>query len=275
MSHLNCDKIMSHLPSVFRHFIPQLLHMVVLPVFFFVFLLLYRPIEVQMLLGTSYFGVHITLLSCIILLSTIIVRLLYYFIPLKLNYSLYGLWCLAEMVFMSFFIAIYFWLVLKRGTPYYQNLTSSFQLIFMTLIIPYTILALSIRIHEYHERSLMNSEPYANKRMRFYDQKHNLKLVIMPQTVLYIASDENYVNINYLENSKVCTFVLRSSMKAIEDLCVENGLVRCHRSFFINPSHVNILRKDQEGVVYAELDAGDVRHIPVTKRYYDNLSSLL
>ncbi len=266
---------MSALPTVFRRYIPQLLHMVVLPVFFFVFLLLYRPIEVQALLGTSYFGVHITLLSCIILISTIIIRLVYYFLPLKLNYSLYALWCVAEMVFISFFIAIYFWLVLRQGTPYYQNLTSSFQLVFMSLIFPYAILALSIRIHDYHERSLIASEPYNNKRMRFYDQKHNLKLVLVPQAILYIASDENYININYLDNERVRTYVLRSSMKAVEELCLENGLVRCHRSFFINPSHVKILRKDPDGVVFAELDSNDVRHIPVTKRYYENLSSLL
>jgi len=28
-------------------------------------------------------------------------------------------------------------------------------------------------------------------------------------------------------------------------------------------------------VVYAELDANDVRHIPVTKRYYDRLAEML
>lgn len=266
---------MSALPTVFRRFIPQLLHMVVMPVFFFVFLLLYRPLEVQTLLGTSYFGVHITLLSCIVLLATIITRLIYYFLPLKLNYSLYGLWCLAEMIFMSFFVAMYFWLALSDGTAYYQNLTLAFQLVSMSLIFPYAILALSIRIQDYHEKSLIASEPNNNKRMRFYDQKHNLKLVLVPQAVLYISSDENYININYLENDRVRTYVLRSSMKAIEELCLENGLVRCHRSFYINPSHVKILRKESDGVVYAELDSNDVRHIPVTKRYYENLSSLL
>lgn len=266
---------MSAFPVVFRRFMPQLLHMIVLPVFFFVFLLLYRPIEVQTLLGTTYFGVHITLLSCIIFLSATIVRLIYYFLPLKLNYALYTFWCLGEMIFMSFFIAIYFWLALRRGTAYYESLTLSFQFIFMTLIIPYVILALSIRIYDYHEKSQIASEPYHNKRMRFYDQKHNLKLVLVPQAVLYISSDENYVNINYLENEKVRTYVLRSSMKAIEELCLENGLVRCHRSYYINPSHVKILRKESDGVVFAELDANDVMHIPVTKRYYDNLSSLL
>ena len=266
---------MGTLPTVFKRFIPQLLHMVVMPIFFFVFLLIYRPIEVQSLLGASYFGVHITLLSCIVLLCTIIARLVYYFLPLKLNYSLYALWCTAEMIFISFFIALYLWLALRSGTPYYQNLTLSFQLVFLTLLFPYSILALSFKLQDYHEKSMIESDHSGNRRMRFYDHKHNLKLVLVPQAVLYIASDENYVNINYIENDRVRTFVLRSSMKAIEDLCVENGMVRCHRSYLVNPYHVKVLRNDSEGVVYAELDANDLNRIPVTKRYYDNLASML
>ena len=64
-------------------------------------------------------------------------------------------------------------------------------------------------------------------------------------------------------------------MKAIDELCQDNGLLRCPRSYYINPSHVKVLRKDKEGVVYAELDEKDVMHIPVTKKYYDRLSDLL
>ena len=30
-----------------------------------------------------------------------------------------------------------------------------------------------------------------------------------------------------------------------------------------------------DGIVYAELDASDIMHIPVTKRYYDRLSEML
>ena len=266
---------MSQFPTVFRRFIPQLLHTIVLPVFFFAFMLIYRPVDAQQLFGNSFFGVHITLVACIVLVSSILIRLLYYFLPMKLNYTLYIFWCLAEMIFMSFFVALYIWLALYRDLPYYEILTESFQILSLTLVIPYVILGLSMRVYDYHEKSLIAMEPVSQKRMRFYDQKHNLKLVLMPQTVLYISSDENYVNINYIEGEKVRTYVLRSSMKAIEGLCVENGMVRCHRSFFINPSHVKVLRKDHEGGVFAELDAADVRHIPVTKRYYDSLSALL
>lgn len=266
---------MSQFPTVFRRFIPQLLHTIVLPVFFFAFMLIYRPVDAQQLFGNSFFGVHITLVACIVLVTSILIRLLYYFLPMKLNYTLYIFWCLAEMIFMSFFVALYIWLVLYRELPYYEILTESFQILSLTLVIPYVILGLSMRVYDYHEKSLIAMEPVSQKRMRFYDQKHNLKLVLQPQTLLYISSDENYVNIYYVENDKLRSYVLRSSMKAIEEMCVENGLVRCHRSYMINPLHVKILRKDTEGVVYAELDSPQAQHIPVTKRYYPSVSALL
>ena len=267
---------MNAFPAVFRQFIPQLLHMIVLPVFFFIFVLIYKPVDATSMLGSSYYGVHITLLSCIILLSTAIIRLAYYYLPMKLNYTLYIFWCLAEMIFMSFFAALYVWLVLYPDSPYFEILTSSFTLISLTLVIPYAILGLSLRVWDYHQKSINAADDNAsNRRMRFYDEKHNLKIVLNADSILYISAEENYVHIWYMENSKVRSYVLRSSMKAIEELCLDKGLVRCHRSFFINPLHVKVLRKEHEGVVFAELDANDVRHIPVTKRHYDRLAELL
>ena len=83
------------------------------------------------------------------------------------------------------------------------------------------------------------------------------------------------MNIYYVENGRVKDYSLRSSMKAIDELCQDNGLVRCHRSFYINPAHVKVLRKDKDGIMYAELDVDDVRHIPVSKTYYGRLSDML
>ena len=97
----------------------------------------------------------------------------------------------------------------------------------------------------------------------------------MPQSVLYIAAEENYVSIYYLDNGKIKEYVLRNSMKAIDEICQDNGLVRCHRSFYINPAHVKVLRRDRDGVMFAELDADDVRHIPVSKTYYNRLADML
>ena len=265
---------MAQIASIFRKFIPQLLHIIVLPVFFFTFMLIYRPMGIESFLGSEWFGVHLTIISCVVMLCAAITRVVYYFIPMRLNYTLYIFWCLGEIIFTSFFVALYVWLVLKKTMPYYEFVTSSFKFIFLSQIISYVILALSLRIYEYRQKSLTEPEGTVH-RMRFYDTQHNLKIVLTAPTILYIAAEENYVNIYYIENGRVKEYSLRSSMKAIDELCQDNGLIRCHRSFYINPAHVKVLRRDKDGIMYAELDADDVRHIPVSKKYYDRLSEIL
>ena len=261
------------IPQIFRRFIPQLLHVIVLPIFFFIFMLIYRPLGVVNFFGSEWFGVHITIVSCVIFLCMAISRMLYYFLPLVLNYTLYMFWCLAEITFISFFSGLYIYLVLHKPMPYFDVLTHVYQLVFMSLVIPYTIMALSLRVYEYSKK-VSDADMSDNQRMRFYDEKHNLKIVLQSSAVLYIEADTNYVNIYYTENGKVSSYMLRNSMKAIDELCQDHGLLRCQRSFYINPKHIKVLRKEREGIIFAELDA-DTRHIPVTKRYYDRLAEML
>ena len=265
---------MGQVPKVFNQFIPQLIHVAVLPIFFFVFILIYRPFDIEATIGHEWFGVHLTIVSCIVLISIILVRLAYYFLHGAMNYSLYILWCVGEIVFISLFTALYMYLALGKPVPYFEVLTIAFKCIFFTLVIPYAILGLAMRVYDYHYKAL-NPELHSIQRMKFYDSSRNLKIVLMPQTVLYISAEENYVIIYYNENERVREFVLRSSMKAIDELCQENGLVRCHRSYYINPAHVKVLRKDKDGIMYAEINAGDLRRIPVSKTYYGRLSDML
>lgn len=265
---------MTTVPSEFRRFVPQLLHMITLPVFFFIFMLVYQPMDVVNVMGDEWFAVHLTIISCILLLSVIVVKLMYYFIPLRLNYTLYACWCLLEMIFASFFVALYLWLALHRDMPYFEVVQISFRFLFFAMIFPYTILALGIRVYAYNSKGVLPDDSQV-QRMRFYDVNHNLKIVLTPDSIMYIASDENYVNISYAENGKERIYTLRSSMKAIDELCQENGLVRCHRSYFVNPAFVKVLRKDKEGVIYAEMESRDMPHIPVSKKYYDRLAELL
>ena len=264
---------MASVPGIFRRFIPQLLHMVVLPIFFFAFMLIHRSLGIEAFLGHEWFGVHLTIVSCIILLCIGLTRIAYYFLPLQVNYSLYIFWCLVELVFTSFFVALYLWLVMDKPMPYFEFVTSSFKFLFFTQMIAYVLLGMSLRLYDYHQRA---SEPelFTTQRMRFYDNQHNLKLVLTPTSVIYISAEENYVNIFYKENDRVRDYSLRSSMKALDEICQENGLVRCHRSFYINPAQVKVLRKDKDGIMYAEMNA-DVRHIPVSKTYYGQLSEML
>ena len=260
--------------GLFRRFVPQLLHIIVLPIFFFIFILIYKPLDTVEYLGNDWFAVHLTIISCIILLCVAVCRLLFYYLPIRLNLAIYIFWCLLEIIFYSLFVALYLWLALHRSSPYFEVVASSFEYIFLTSVIPYSVLTLSLRLYEY-DKKLENPEEANLQRMRFYDFRHNLKFVVNPESLLYIAAEENYINIFYIENRKEKMYTLRNSMKSVEELCLDNGMVRCHRSFYINPRHVEVLRKDKEGVMYAELDIKESRHVPVSKSYYKTLSDKL
>jgi hypothetical protein len=264
---------MAAVSRIFNRFVPQVLHMIVLPIFFFVFMLIYRPFGVSDYFGNEWFAVHLTMFSCIVLLSVILTRMVYYYLRMQINYILYACWCIGESLFASLMAALYLWLVIYPDLPYLEVVSTAFKYTALVLAIPYTIIALAMVIYEYRNATASNEE--SQKRIRFYDSKHNLKIVLTPDSILYIAAEINYVTITYTDNGKEKNYTLRTSMKSIDEICQENGLVRCHRSYYINPSYVKVLRKDKEGVILAEIESTNNIRIPVSKTYYNHLAELL
>ena len=111
--------------------------------------------------------------------------------------------------------------------------------------------------------------------VRFADNTGRLKLVIAHDVLLFIEAQENYISIHYLEGEKPKEYSLRQSMRGIEELMDKHGIIRCQRSYFVNPRHVKVLRKDKEGIIQAELDVTGTKSVPVSPKYYDQLSELL
>ena len=111
--------------------------------------------------------------------------------------------------------------------------------------------------------------------IRFYDEYKKLRLVIANEAVIFIKSEENYVQIHYLDKNKTKKFVLRSSMRALEGDLSKKGLVRCHRSYFINPSYIKIVHRDESGQIVAELNQNGFDSIPISRKYHDEITKLL
>ena len=51
----------------------------------------------------------------------------------------------------------------------------------------------------------------------FYDDKGILKFSVKKENLLYLESAENYVNICYLNKGKVSKYLLRDTLKKIEE----------------------------------------------------------
>lgn len=266
---------MFELPTIFRKKTSQLIHIVALPIFFFAFMLIYRPFDVysDFSLGRFSFGVNVTLISCVIFGSVSILRALFCLIRNRIDWITYFFWCILEMTVTVFFVALYVWLMDRCTDAYFIVVARACAWIYTVLIYPYVIISLAFFLVSQYRSSHTQTESSESK-IKFYDERKSLKLVVLSSSVLYIAAEENYVNINYLEGDNIKSYLLRTTMKSIESLCNEHGLLRCHRSYYINREHIKALRKDKEGVIIAELDHATTP-IPVTKRYYDDVSAAL
>ena len=263
---------MLQLPNVFHGKAVQLIHIVAMPLTFFAFMVVYRPfhIEERLMVGPFPFGVHLILMACIVLGTMIIMRSIYYLMRRRVDRISYFFWSIFEMVVTAFFVALYAWLIAKCVEPYFLVLSRALSLVLPVLIYPYVIITLSLFLVAQYRQNQIDEKQ--ESKIRFYDERKNLKLVVAASSILYIAAEENYIKISYLDGQQLNEYMLRRSMKSVEELCAEYGLLRCHRSYYINPMHIKALRKEREGSIVAELDVDMAKDIPVTKRYYEVIS---
>ena len=268
--HPNMEKI----PNIFRRLPVQVWYFLAAPLFFMAFLLVYCPFDSKSFLdaGRGLFYFNVSILFSILFVTLVITRLAFHFIFRGRQLALFGYigWCMAEMLLAAAFMAIFMSLISQPHLPYFGSLGRCARLSFLILSYPYAIITLSLFLAARAE----DTELKQDKMLRFTDENMKLKLVVASSSVVYLAAEENYVRIHYVEGLKLKDYALRNSMKTLESLCEGKGLVRCHRSYIINPSHVKALSKGKEGLIEAEMDV-DCPPIPVSKRMYDNLSSLL
>ena len=186
----------------------------------------------------------------------------------------YVLWCMGECLILSAFFSLYLSLMLRGTLPFFTVLFSyGIPYTYLVLIYPYVILSLSFAIGAQKQAAQQKTE-VDDSLIRFYDFAMKPKFLIAVGAILFIEAEENYVNIYHMDNGKTSKYSLRASMHSIEENCERHGLVRCQRSYFVNPRHITILRKDK-GMVYADLDEPGFSGIPVSKKYYDKLAKLL
>ena len=266
---------MEKLPKIFGSLKYNIIYILGIPVFCLGFVLLYKPHSVVALLemGRDMLSFNTTIVMCILLGVMILSRvlLLCLYRQLQMTWLKYAAWEVAEIVSMSLFSALYISLMYHGDFSYFWVLGwCAFYLFFIT-IYPYIIFDLAIALAGKNSENI----PQDDSLMRFMDSTQRLKLMIAPSAVLYIAANENYVNICYLDGERLKEYALRSSMKALEPMMQKYGMVRCQRSYYINPQHVKVLRRDKEGMINAELDTPNVKAVPVSPKYYDALAKWL
>jgi hypothetical protein len=250
----------------------------VVPVFYFLFVLAYNPFGSHSFLSEGAgFTLNLIITTLIVLGVTVLSRVLVFILRnvLELNWSLYILWCVGEVVVCGLFMSIPMAIAYAPDHNYFTVMSQCVLFMAAILDFPLALITLAVQAYVLNRRARSAPQVDEKKLIRFYDEQKRLKLVVSSDAVLYIESEENYVHIVYLDNGRVRRFTLRSSMRALEEVLARHGLVRCHRSYFLNSAHVDLVRKDTNGYALAQLDREGLDPIPVSKRYYDALVHLL
>jgi hypothetical protein len=252
-------------------------HILGIPLFTLGLLLLFCPFAFkEYSIAFGRYSFHIVMIFCIILGVLLAVRLPMLFISRKIMPTQRQYWfmCFFEVLFSAGFAALYLWLFTKKADAYFLFFGYAIVYLAMAMITPYLILYQHFTILEKEEELSNTDRLIQGEKIRFIDERGNVKLIVAQTSVLYIQSDENYLRIYYMDEGKISTYLLRSSMKRVEDMCAKNGLIRCHRSYFVNKNRVEVLQKEKD-FTYAVLDVPNAARIPVSKNYYDQISAML
>lgn len=260
----------------FKH---QVIYIVLMPLFFFCFSMLYNPFDI---LGYYVFGgfgpeFHLLMLSSIILLCIAVTRVMFWLISrtFKVTWAKYLLWCMGEIAAVSCFMSLYTTLFASGSMGYFQALADCVKFSALSLVYPYAFLMLKELVDEKSAELELKDNAGRDVLVKFRDEHQRLKLTIERNSVLYIRSDNNYLEIYYLSSGAVKQYLLRNSMKSQEENARNGGFVRCHRSCYVNPRHIKMLGKDKNGVYCAVLDTETPIEVPVSRQYYESLTKLL
>ena len=196
-------------------------------------------------------------------------------------YWQYLVWILCEIVTMSLFYSLFIKLFTEsgKGREFVEIFQESATNTSLVLLLPYAILWLYFAFRE--KKRLLQEMNNANGEkeienpkkalIAFPDEKGEMRITIIQDNLLYIESSDNYVTIHYLNKSKLSHYLLRNSLKWIdENLTKDTSLVRCHRSYIVNLDNVKVLQKNKDGI-FLELDTLNTSDIPVSKTYYDQV----
>jgi hypothetical protein len=248
--------------------------------FALVFINLYKPFSSEAWYDVSDFMFFV--FSSLIILTgvgvVVISRVLMYFRGREhaITVGQYAAWVAAEIFFMALFYTLYTLSVNDDGRDAWRTFQESVINTALVLLLPYTILLLyfSRREQERRLRRIEEEKETTGKPnvLSFRDEKGELRLSLSRASLLYIASSDNYVVIWYLNKGKVTRYLLRNTLKALEEQLADSTILRCHRSYMVNFDHVKVIRRGKEGV-YLELGIEKMPDIPISKTYSEKITS--
>ena len=206
-------------------------------------------------------------------------RWLFYTLNKKKQFSIkfFYFWIVFEFVLISIGLSCFGWSINVPNTRSFavifpRTTLAVVSLLFIPYLISWLYFSLEEKKFQLNEILKHRSRRLDDGLIHFLDEKKVLRLSLRLDDLLYVQSADNYVYIYYINNKgELAKFLLRSTLKSIEETFESLGLIRCHRFYVVNSKKVSLLRKTKEGLVL-ELATDIACEIPVSKTYLSKVA---
>lgn len=194
----------------------------------------------------------------------------------SLTYLYYSLWIFVEILSMAAGYSVYVKFVLNDSRILAEIIQVTIKNTALILLLPYSVLWLYFSYREKTkqlEKYSMGHTPVKidqDRMVPFYDDKGKLKFSVILDDLIYLEASDNYVSIYYSANKKLSKYMIRNTLKNVEEKLTPLGFMRCHRSYLVNFSKVKILKREKDGV-FLELNTDDGLTLPVSKTYVSTI----
>ncbi|MBA7566975.1 hypothetical protein ES708_08675 [subsurface metagenome] len=258
--------------------------------FALVFINIYSPFEISTWInaeGASWLKIgdldlSLLIFSSFIILTGVLVvvisRIIMYQVTKRrgrITIAQFLLWIVIEVISMAMFYALYEKLFLNDPRSFIDAYKVSIQNTALVLLLPYSVLWLYFswsdknkqlqRIADTGEAAMDSFDM-----VTFRDEKGTMRLSIKLVDLLFLQAADNYVTIVYNHQEKQAKYLLRSSLKIIQEKLKRLPLIRCHRSYMVNFEKVKIIRREKDGL-RLELETPTPTEIPVSKTYVEEV----
>jgi DNA-binding LytR/AlgR family response regulator len=254
--------------------------------FALVFINIYAPFGSNKWLDLSdvRFFAYSSIVILIGMLVIVLSRIILVVISRKhaINFVAYALWIMGEIIVLALVYALIQWYFIHVGNDLLSVFNNTIRTTAYIILLPYFISWLYLAFKDKYnrlQRLEKNSAdqtfspeegkpPLSASMIPFRDERGILKFSIKKEDLLYLEAADNYIIIHYLDNLKPAKYIIRNTLKRVEEGMPSSGLVRCHRSFMVNMDNVKVIRKEKDGLIIG-FESPAQLHVPISKTYLE------
>ena len=254
-------------------------------IFSFIFLLTYHPFSETIWLGLNpdvWRPTVLFYLSSVGILLASKVGIMIYQLGHTVTVRQYLLWILGEFILIDVAYLLFTRQWFEAGIPItFKVVLHTSLCVGLILAIPYTIFTLfasnrakTEEIDALKLAAKAEMPAQATNIIDFYDFNGILRISIAADSIYYIASQDNYVEIRYEMGGKLLNYLMRCRTTRLEKQLENTPMVRCHRSYIVNVDNVSQFKREKSNA-FLILSHPDAKKIPVSKSYYKTIAERL